>query len=90
MTDTRETAGETFVIFGLYYWGKGSTLAEAKKAFTEQGGVLSNGYTILTFDADTKFGGVDGMGRYYFERRDGKDETPNQPTEQIVKPRGRK
>lgn len=90
MTDTRETTGETFVIFGQFYWGKGSTLAEAKKNFTDHGGVLSNGYAILTFDAETEFEGVDNMGRYFYKRRDGKDEAANQPTEEIVQPRGRK
>lgn len=82
-----ETQTETIVIIGQFYWGKGSTLDEAKKEFRKQGGSLSRGYVILTFDAETEFGGVDDMGRYHYTRRDGKDEQPNAPTQKVVDPK---
>lgn len=85
MTETK--TGETIVVIGQFYWGKGSTLVEAKKEFRKQGGTLSKGYVILTFDAETKFGGVDDMGRYHYERMDGKDERPNPPSQEIVDPK---
>lgn len=81
-----DEATETFVVYGQFYWGKGTTLPEAKKNFTAEGGRLSAGYTVLTFDAETKFDGADAMGRYYFSRRDGKD-GPTPPKEQIHKGR---
>lgn len=90
MTKTSQTttqAGETIVVIGMYYWGKGETLAEAKANFRKQGGVLSNGYTIYTFDAETEFIGVDDMARFHYKRTDGKDERPNPPTEQIIQPK---
>jgi len=67
---------ETFVVYGQNRWGKGDTLADAKKVFQQHGGQLSKEYAILTFDAHTTFEGVDQMGRYYFKG--------NEPTEKIV------
>lgn len=59
-----DTKKPTTVIIGVNYWGKGDDLAEAKKNFRRAGGTLSKGYMILTFDAESTFEGVDGMGRY--------------------------
>lgn len=55
------------VVIGNHYWGKGETLAEAKKQFRREGGRLSLGYTILDFGTDLTFKGVDQMGRVYWE-----------------------
>jgi hypothetical protein len=76
--------GKTYVVYGQYYWGKGTTLEAAQKRFEEEGGELDRGYAILTFDEETEFQGVDQMGRYFYKRRDGKDEDPNPPTEEII------
>lgn len=84
-----EPTGETFLVYAYPYWGKGATLAEAKRKFYEEGGRLSRGYTILVFDADTVLEGVDLMGRYYYHKRNS-DEAPNPPTETVVKPLGQR
>ncbi len=51
-------------------WGTGATLDAAKRNWQwrsgGQGGRLSDGYTVYTFDADTEFHGVDDMGRYSY------------------------
>lgn len=67
---------ETIVVIGYQAWGKGTTLAEAKKNMRNAGGALSNGYMILTFDKDTTFHGVDQHGRYEW--------TGNAPTQTKV------
>lgn len=51
------------VVMGPYYWGAGKDLATAKRNFRAEGGRLTRGYVILTFDDETEFKGVDGMGR---------------------------
>lgn len=82
MNDKQDERAETFVVYGAYYWGKGKTLPEAKKQFQKSGGHLSDGYTVLLFDADTIFDGVDGMGRYSYRHRDGVSK-PTEPIETI-------
>ncbi len=67
------------LIMGGNRWGAGADLAAAKKEWQRQGGVLSRGYTVLTFDADTEFHGVDQMGRLHYRG--------NGPAERQVKPR---
>lgn len=71
---------DTVVIIGQNYWGKGSTLAEAKKAWQRWGRKLSDGYTVLTFGDGSRFVGVDQMGRVFWEGEE--------PTEREVKARG--
>lgn len=78
---------ETFVVIGQQYWGKGATVPEAKKNFREQGGRLTGGYVLLTFDAETEFIGVDAVGYLHYKRRDDKTELPNPPKQKEVKPR---
>lgn len=47
-------------------WGKGVTLAEAKKNFTRLGGgSLSKGYTVASFP-DGGFDGIDEIGRVHY------------------------
>lgn len=58
-----EDTGEMFVVIGPYYWGSGATLAEAKKNFGNQGGMLGKGYNVFVFDAESEFRGVDQMGQ---------------------------
>lgn len=70
----------TIVVIGPNYWGKGATLAEAKRNFTKFGGCLSDGYLILTFSAETEFIGVDDIGRYHWRG--------DVPARREVKPRG--
>lgn len=57
----------TYVLIGQNYWGRGSSLTQAKSNFRQQGGLLSNGYTLLIFDAETEFAGVDEVGRYHYD-----------------------
>jgi len=54
--------GETYVVIGHNYWGRGATLDEAKQNFTKQGGRLSKGYRVFIFGVDSEFRGVDEMG----------------------------
>lgn len=56
----------TYVLIGQNHWGKGTSLVEAKSNFRKQGAALSRGYTLLTFDDDTEFKGVDEVGRYHY------------------------
>lgn len=84
MDTTTETAVETIVVLGPNYWGKGTTLAEAKANLRKQGGRLSWGYLILTFPPETEFKGVDDFGRYHYSTRDGSP-NPTPPTERLVK-----
>ncbi len=72
----------TIVVAGHYSWGKGATLAEAKKNFGRNGGKLSDGYIVLTFDGETEFLGFDVMGRYSWNG--------NRPTSETFKARTRK
>jgi hypothetical protein len=65
------------LIMGNRRWGVGATLAEAKRNWQAQGGRLSDGYTIITFDADTEFHGVDQMGRYQYVGNEPKAENVN-------------
>jgi hypothetical protein len=60
----RDGVGMKFVVYGNRRWGAGATLAEAKANFRAQGGRLSDGYGVLTFDADSEFLGLDVFGRY--------------------------
>ena len=50
------------LVIGNHYWGHGSDLADAKKIFTNHGGRLSLGYTIVEFTDGIEFDGVDQMG----------------------------
>lgn len=72
--------GETIVVIGAHYWGKGEDLATAKRNFRQAGGTLKQGYVILTFDAETEFLGINDMGYYSWRG--------NAPTEQRVEPKG--
>jgi hypothetical protein len=66
------------VILGRNYWGKGGTVAEAKREFRLQGGRLAFGYMVITFGEGSTFLGVDGVtGSVRYEG--------NEPTSQIVK-----
>lgn len=48
----------TYVLIGQGCWGQGYTLSEAKEAFGADGGLLTEGYTLLTFDESTVFDGL--------------------------------
>lgn len=72
----------TYVVMGQNYWGSGSDLDAAKARFRREGGRLTSGYLLLTFDDETEFLGVDTAGRYSWNG--------NRPTEQVVQPRARK
>lgn len=81
------TYGQTLVMGGSRsgyggVWGYGSDLDAAKKAFRSNGGALGRGYTVLTFDAETDFVGVDPMGRYSYRG--------NAPTKTEVAARGKR
>lgn len=58
-----ENYGVTVVIGGGY-WGKGATTDAAKREYRRVGGRLGDGYTVLRFDENTLFLGIDGMGSY--------------------------
>jgi hypothetical protein len=68
------------LIIGAGYWGKGGDVDEAKREFRRAGGRLSDGYSVVTFPADTLFLGVDGMGSYHW--------LGEQPTSEQHKRRG--
>lgn len=75
--------GQTVVLGGngLYgKWGYGASLKEAKKAFRSVGGVQKYGYTVLHFDTDTEFLGVDGLGRAHWKG--------NEPVVNEIAPKG--
>ena len=67
------------VIIGQNRWGADPKLVIAKAQFKAQGGKLTEGYLVLTFDTKTEFLGVDNFGRYSWKG--------NPPTEAVVKPR---
>lgn len=69
----------TVVVIGQWRWGKGESLGEAKRNFQKQGAKLSAGYTVLTFDQETSFEGVDQMGRVHWRG--------NEPKVEEVSPR---
>ena len=52
------------VVMGAGHWGKGADLEEAKRNFRAAGGHLTGGYSILRFNDNTLFLGIDGMGSY--------------------------
>jgi hypothetical protein len=56
-----------FLIMGQFRYGAGLTLEEAKKNFTAHGGKLRKGLTLIKFDSDTEYLGVDQMGRYHYK-----------------------
>lgn len=66
----------TVLVIGNNYWGHGQTLVEAKKNFRRFGGQLSLGYTVVEFDADQEFDGVDQMGYVHWRNADGSDREP--------------
>lgn len=72
----------TTVLIGQMRWGSGVDLDAAKRRFKREGGQLTRGYTVLTFDDETEFLGVDQMGRYSWRG--------NAPQETAVPPRARK
>lgn len=47
-------------------WGTGPDLDAAKRSFTAAGGALAKPYSIVEFDPETLFIGVNGMGYYQF------------------------
>lgn len=51
-----------YVVIGQNCWGADNDLSKAKRKFKAQGGRLTRGYTILEFDAQSEFTGIDGMG----------------------------
>lgn len=79
---TGQQTGQTLVVIGGGRWGKGTTLAEAKRNFTRYGGALSGGYAVLTFGARSEFDGVDDMGRVHWRGEE--------PAERLVEARGRR
>lgn len=80
---------QTVLVMGWPYWGSGPTLEAAKNRFRTEGGRLSNGYAVITFDAETEFLGITDMGYYSFKRRDGDlSKEPNPPTVENVKRKG--
>ena len=83
------TNGPTFLVAGNHYYGTGPDLTTAKANFRKYGGTLSDGYTIVEFDSETEFVGMDDLGRYHYKRRDGRDARPNTPKETLVNPRVR-
>lgn len=79
-TTTAPKTGQVLVT-GNRRWGAGDTLAEARKNWQRQGGRISDGYTIVTFDDATEFHGVDQMGGYSY--------VGNAPTVETVSARKR-
>lgn len=59
-------SGDTYVVMGQNYWGRGKDVAEAKKNFRAQGGVLGKGYGVFYFPNTSTFEGVDQMGRLHW------------------------
>jgi hypothetical protein len=57
----------TFVVMSPHYWGKGETLAEAKRNLRKQGGSSKGHHLILEFGEDSEFAGVDELGRYHWD-----------------------
>jgi hypothetical protein len=55
------------LIIGQNRYGYGVDTAEAKKNFRAQGGVLSNGYAMVTFPSELTYKGVDELGRVHWE-----------------------
>jgi len=55
-----------FLIYGQMRWGKGRTLAEAKKNFTGAGGRLLAGYEVQEWPEGVEIQGVDQMGRVHY------------------------
>lgn len=66
-SDHLKGAKGVFLIMGQWRYGAGLTLDEAKKNFAAHGGYLSKGLTLVEFDAETAYHGVDGMGYFHFE-----------------------
>jgi hypothetical protein len=58
-----------YVVQGAHYWGAGSDLITAKRNMRAFGGRLSHGYTVMEFDAEDHFLGIDGMGYVNFKRK---------------------
>lgn len=70
----------SILVIGQHYWGHGNTLAEAKKNFREEGGILSKGYAIIEFRPGLTFKGVNSYGFYTWSGG-------GEPTITEVKPR---
>lgn len=67
--DYEQTLGQTLVMGASRSgyggaWGYGDDLDTAKKNFRKNGGLLSRGYEVIVFDAETDFIGVTPMGMY--------------------------
>lgn len=60
-TETTDKTGQT-VIVGYHYWGAGDTLDVAKANLRKAGGRLGDGYSVVVFDDQTTFTGVDMAG----------------------------
>ncbi len=67
------------LVAGNRRWGAGGSMGEAKRNWRDQGGRPADGYTVVTFDADTEFHGVDQMGNYLY--------AGNEPIVKHVEPR---
>lgn len=63
------------------HWGRGPDIETAKREFRKHGGVLSNGYQVLTFGPGSVFIGIGGMGYRYLG---------DPPTTTEVEPRGKR
>jgi hypothetical protein len=87
VTERDRALGYT-VVAGDFIYGAGPDLATAKREFRNRGGRLSDGYTVLTFDDETDFLGIDQMGRTRTVRKDYDwHKQSNSPTTRIVKPK---
>ena len=73
------------LVIGQHYWGHGHDLAQAKKQFRLEGGVLSLGYMIFEFPAELTFTGVDMIGQVHWERDE--KHADIKPTVTDIKPR---
>lgn len=62
-----EGATGVYLIMGQWRYGAGVTLNEAKKNFTNQGAGLTKGLTVVKFDDETEYHGVDQMGLFHFK-----------------------
>lgn len=92
MSKTREIDhnASSVLVIGNNFWGHGADLAQAKKTFTNHGGRLSLGYTIVEFSDGLKFNGVDQMGGVHWtDEKWTEGETPRDPKMTEVKPRGK-
>lgn len=55
------------LLMGQWRYGAGLDLDEAKKNFVAQGAGLTKGLTVIEFDDETEYHGVDGTGFFHFK-----------------------